>query len=149
MNKNGFRFLTDSHLIKNRKMPYGEYIPTEDMSVPERYSGLLWATIYEPNGKEIILAQTYFEQLAKTHGKNNNEYTDLVRKVIRNYCKNYIKLFCTDINYHACQSGFGNENCNGLIDFTTVKPIRAPDTLFGINDELYTIKWTYSSGLDD
>jgi hypothetical protein len=130
-------------------MPYGEYIPTEDMSLPDRYSGLLWATIYEPSGKEISTAETYFEDLAKSHGKGNNEYTDLIRTVINNYCRNYVKLYCTDMDYHACQSGFGNEHCNGLIDFTTVQRIRAPSTLFGINNELYTITWTYSPGLDE
>ena len=151
-------FLERRGLSKTKvKMPYGKYNPAELVfaelwgrevlvQVPDRYSGLLWAKIYDPQGEEIPIAETYFEKLATKHEKVKDEYTELIRTVIHNYCTNYVKPFCVDSTYHACQSGFGQENLNGLIDFTTVQPIRAPNTLFGIKNELYTIKWEYSPG---
>lgn len=116
------------------------------VKIPERYSGLLWAKIYDPKGVEIQFAETYFQDLEKAHGKDEDEYTDLIRTVIHNYCVNYIQRYCFNNVYHIHQSGFGGQHRNGLIDFTTGKPIRAPPTLFAINHELYTIKWEYSAG---
>jgi hypothetical protein len=136
-------------------MTYGKYTQSEDIfvecwgrevlvKVPERYSGLLHARIYDPNGKEIRYAQTYFEQKAIMSGQYYTTYTTLVESVIHNYCRNYVKPFCIDKIYHSCKSGFGGEFGNGLIDFITEKPIRAPDTIFGIDNEEYTIRWDYS-----
>jgi hypothetical protein len=113
------------------------------VNVPDRYSGELTAKFYDPNGNEIKYVESYFQQLAIKRGEYFKTYIKQIEMLISKYCSK-IEEDCTDELYHSCRFGFGKQWRNGLIAFTTVKPIETPDILFKINDDTYTIKWLYS-----
>lgn len=139
---------------KKVKMSYGKYSPTEVVfaecwgrevlvTVPDRYSGQLRAKFYDANDNHIEYPQTYFEQMAIMSGQYFSTYTKQVAILIEDYCTDIRNLLCTSEFYHICKGGFGEEYENGLIDFTTEKPIEASDLNFKINNESYVIKWDY------
>ena len=138
-------------------MPYGEFCPAETkcvdcmgreswVEVPDGYSGCFEAEISYRDGDKIENVENYLEQLAKTHNKPDDTYTNLVRHVINRYCFNYVKPYCGNSGNYSCQSGFGGSHLDGFISFWTEKPVpRKPNTVFEIGETQYIISWHYRS----
>lgn len=136
-------------------MPYGEYCPAETkcvdcmgrecwIDVPEGYSGCFEAEVSHRDGDKIENVESYLEELARSHNKPDNTYTDLIRHVIDRYCSNYVEPYCGNDGDHNCQSGFGGKYSDGLIMFWNKNPVpRKPNTIFQIGENQYVISWQY------
>jgi hypothetical protein len=134
-------------------MPFGKFYPAKmeiittssgeivETNSSDGYSGLLWGMVYTSNNNVIKNAEEYFYEL----DNNGYKYWDMIREFIATYCVNHIEPYCGSNGSY--QYGFGGDECDGLIDFWTEKPIpEIPDMSFEIEGKRYVIKWHYSSG---
>ena len=128
-------------------MPFGKYCPVEKHT-PAGYSGLFWGTVYGKYGERIANAQDYFRELAEENGVDGFIYEDEISDALEEHCEIYIDPYCgIDYNY---QSGFGGDDCDGLVDFWTEKPIPTmPPMYFKICKRIYVMKFEYSSGSEE
>jgi hypothetical protein len=138
-------------------MPFGKFYPaktetiknirgeTIEHSSPAGYGGLFWGRVYDSEGKRIRMAEDYFWELGKVdHPEDDFKYWYDIDELIHQHCLKYIHPYRGDLHY---QSGFGGDECDGLIDFWVKEPIpEMPDMPFEIAGKKYTIKWEYSSG---
>jgi hypothetical protein len=123
---------------------YGEKVP---LNKPSGYGGLFWGSVYDAKGKHIEMASDYFWDREDLNTEDLNAWEE-ISNFIDDHCSKYIKPYCDD--RHHYQSGFGGDECDGLIDFWTKDPIPdMPDMPFEIAGEKYTIRWDYSGGHDD
>lgn len=139
-------------------MPYGKYNPAKSekiinsrgettiINTPEGYSGLFWGKVY-CDDVEIQNAEDYFLKITGSDEHLEFDYWDQISDIIEQHCTKYIFPYVKDhYNYHY-QSGFGGDECDGLIDFWLPVPIpKMPDIVFKIQGKIYQLRWTFSSG---
>lgn len=125
---------------------------TVKISNPEGYYGLFWGRVYDQNGKCIYPASDYFMKLAEEKKIDTFHYWDTIYELIDAYCKKHITPLVEDDDddkYHY-QSGFGGDECDGLIDFWLPKQVPdLPDMPFTIDGTSYVLKWVYAGDDED
>lgn len=141
-------------------MPFGKFHPAKSeiittmrgdkvpLNTPSGYGGLFWGRVYDSDGNRIRTASDYFWELGQDKPEDDFRYWYAIDELIHQHCLKYIHPYRGD-NHHY-QSGFGGDDCDGLIDFWVKEPIpEMPDMPFEIAGEKYIIKWEYSSGSMD
>ena len=109
----------------------------------EVHYGLFWGQIFNEDGEPIECAADYFYEL----GKKNDcdfDYWNIISYKISDFTDEHFGQCCGKDSHY--QSGFGGDECDGLIDFYVEKPIaiQLPDLEFEIQGKTYTISWTYN-----
>jgi hypothetical protein len=141
-------------------MPFGKFSPAESrmitnsrgeklpLNTPAGYAGLFWGKVFHGNGRRIKNAEDYFCNLAKKNGEDYEYlYWDIIGEAIDLYCEKYIAPLINDHDQYHFQSGFGGDECDGLIDFWLPEPIaKMPPLRININGKNYILRWEYSSG---
>jgi hypothetical protein len=141
-------------------MAFGRFIPAKTNTIknssgntvtyntPAGYVGLFWGRVYDSEGIDIGMAGEYFWELGKIDFPDDDfKYWHEINDAIDIYCLKYIDPY-SSLDHHY-QSGFGGDECSGLIDFWTKEPIpEMPDMPFEIAGKKYIMKWEYSSGDD-
>lgn len=144
-------------------MPYGKFKPAKTtliknrwdgheatVSTPDGYGGLFWGRVYDAGNTLIFPASDYFMRLAEDKQLDTFEYWNILTELIDRHCVEYLNpLMGQNLNYNY-QSGFGGDDCDGLIDFwLPVQVPDLPDMPFTIEGKPYVLKWQYSPGGDD
>lgn len=144
-------------------MPYGKFKPAEKyvvknpwdgsktkVSHPDGYSGLFWGRVYDAGNTLIYPASDYFMHLAEDKKVETFEYWNILYELIDGYCAKHITPLKGDSTKHHYQSGFGGDECDGLIDFwLPVQVPDLPDMPFTIEGKPYVLKWKYSGDDDE
>jgi hypothetical protein len=142
-------------------MPFGTFHPAEDkvittmygdqvpLKTPAGYGGLFWGHVYDSDGKQLCMASEYFLDLGKTdHPEDDFKYWYDIDELIHRHCMKYVHPYRGDTHHY--QSGFGGDDCDGLIDFWLTEQVpEMPDMPFEIAGTQYVLKWTYSPGSMD
>lgn len=137
---------------------YGTYQPAEQktfkdfkdetvtLNTPAGYAGLFWGKIYDSDGYRLYAASDYLMKLAKANGEENEfKYWDVINDLITELCNTYIKPLMGEDESYAYQSGFGGDECDGLIDFWL--PVQVPELPmipFEIEGKKYVLHWEFS-----
>jgi hypothetical protein len=151
----------DEFIHLTTKMPFGKFSPARNeiittmggdkvpLHTPAGYGGLFWGSVYGSDGNKIKRAENYFRELGEVdHPEDDYTYWYDIDELISEHCIKYIGPYRGDI-HHNYQSGFGGDECDGLIDFWTEKPLPdMPNMPFEIAGKRYILKWEYSSGSD-
>ncbi len=118
------------------------------LNTPAGYAGLFWGRLYDSDGYRIYCGSEILMRLAQENGETDMfAYWDVVSKLIDKQCETYLKPLMNGDESYAYQSGFGADECDGLIDFwLPTKVPELPNIPFEVGGKKFELRWEYSTG---